>query len=128
MVVRGSAECGPYRCPCCGFITLAERGVFEICTVCRWEDDGQDEHDASEVHGHPNRGLSHPASASGQATNTACHPPARPDEWVSTLPPSPKGAAPQATATQPLTDHGPVMPAPFLNTLNSSAEPSGRRR
>lgn len=58
MVVRGSAECGPYRCPCCGFITLAERGVFEICTVCRWEDDGQDEHDASEVHGGLNRSLS----------------------------------------------------------------------
>jgi hypothetical protein len=26
--------------------------------VCFWEDDGQDDHDADEVHGGPNRGLS----------------------------------------------------------------------
>ncbi|WP_142215115.1 CPCC family cysteine-rich protein [Streptomyces sp. SLBN-118] len=58
MVVRGSAENGPYRCPCCGYITLAERGAFEICEVCYWEDDGQDEHDADEVRGGPNHDLS----------------------------------------------------------------------
>lgn len=56
--VRGSVEDGPYRCPCCGFVTLAERGTFEICRVCRWEDDGQDEHDAGQVHGGPNHDLS----------------------------------------------------------------------
>lgn len=56
--VQGGAAAGPYRCPCCGFITLAERGAYEICRVCFWEDDGQDEHDASEVRGGPNRGLS----------------------------------------------------------------------
>jgi hypothetical protein len=29
-------------CPCCGFRTLAEaeRGSYEICGVCGWEDDG----------------------------------------------------------------------------------------
>ncbi|REE61728.1 cysteine-rich CPCC protein [Streptomyces sp. 3212.3] len=58
MTVRGSAERGPYRCPCCGFITLSERGAFEICDVCYWEDDGQDEQDADEVHGGPNHDLS----------------------------------------------------------------------
>ncbi|MET8581776.1 CPCC family cysteine-rich protein [Streptomyces collinus] len=58
MAVRGSAEDGSYRCPCCGFVTLSERGAFEICPVCFWEDDGQDEHDASEVHGGPNHDLS----------------------------------------------------------------------
>jgi hypothetical protein len=58
MIVRGSAEAGPYRCPCCGFITLAERAAFEICDVCYWEDDGQDEHDADEVRGGPNHDLS----------------------------------------------------------------------
>ncbi|MFG2656055.1 CPCC family cysteine-rich protein [Streptomyces sp. NPDC048425] len=58
MIVRGRAEAGPYRCPCCGFITLAERGAFEICDVCYWEDDGQDEHDADEVRGGPNHDLS----------------------------------------------------------------------
>ena len=26
-------------CPCCGYITLSERGTYEICPVCYWEDD-----------------------------------------------------------------------------------------
>ncbi|GAB7047872.1 hypothetical protein JCM9534A_29980 [Catenuloplanes indicus JCM 9534] len=49
---------GPYACPCCGYLTLGERGGFEICDVCFWEDDGQDAHDADEVRGGPNRALS----------------------------------------------------------------------
>ena len=30
-----------YACPCCGFLTLEEpeRGNYEICPVCFWEDD-----------------------------------------------------------------------------------------
>jgi hypothetical protein len=30
-----------YACPCCGHLTLpkAPPGTFEICPVCRWEDD-----------------------------------------------------------------------------------------
>ena len=47
-----------YRCPCCKFKTLHERGRFEICKVCFWEDDGQDEHDAEVVRGGPNYHLS----------------------------------------------------------------------
>ena len=47
-----------YRCPCCGFKTLFGRGQDEICPVCFWEDDGQDDHDASEVRGGPNGTLS----------------------------------------------------------------------
>ena len=47
-----------YRCPCCGRKTLRGRGGFEICPVCFWEDDGQDDHDADEVRGGPNRELS----------------------------------------------------------------------
>jgi len=43
-----------YRCPCCNKETLSERGAFEICHVCGWEDDGQDNHDADEVRGGPN--------------------------------------------------------------------------
>ncbi|MBA3019828.1 CPCC family cysteine-rich protein [Propionicimonas sp.] len=27
-------------CPCCGYRTLPERGAYEICRVCFWEDDG----------------------------------------------------------------------------------------
>ncbi|WP_198674015.1 CPCC family cysteine-rich protein [Chitinophaga alhagiae] len=26
-------------CPCCGYITLSERGGYEICPICFWEDD-----------------------------------------------------------------------------------------
>jgi hypothetical protein len=27
-------------CPICGFPTLDERGDYELCVVCQWEDDG----------------------------------------------------------------------------------------
>lgn len=26
-------------CPCCGYITLPERGAYDLCPVCWWEDD-----------------------------------------------------------------------------------------
>ena len=41
-------------CPSCGYMTLSERGGFEICSFCYWEDDGQDNADADEVMGGPN--------------------------------------------------------------------------
>ncbi|MEO1731331.1 MAG: CPCC family cysteine-rich protein [Pseudomonadota bacterium] len=47
-----------YQCPCCRYKTLSERGGFNICPVCFWEDDGQDEHDAQIVRGGPNECLS----------------------------------------------------------------------
>ena len=43
-----------YPCPCCGYLTLSQRGGFEICELCRWEDDGQDDPHADEVWGGPN--------------------------------------------------------------------------
>ena len=50
----------PWPCPCCGFLTLADPppGTYDICPVCYWEDDGQDDHDADEVRGGPNGALS----------------------------------------------------------------------
>jgi Cysteine-rich CPCC len=45
-------------CPCCGYPTLRERGESEICALCDWEDDGQDDADASDVRGGPNGDLS----------------------------------------------------------------------
>ncbi len=48
----------PLRCPCCGCLTLGERGSYEICPVCYWEDDGQDDYDADVVRGGPNGVLS----------------------------------------------------------------------
>lgn len=38
-----------YRCPCCHYKTLEERGGYDICPVCFWEDDGQDGQDANTV-------------------------------------------------------------------------------
>ena len=45
-------------CPCCGYRTLDERGGYDICPVCYWEDDGQDDEDADVVKGGPNGDLS----------------------------------------------------------------------
>ena len=41
-------------CPCCLLPTLTGRGVYDICPVCWWEDDGQDTADADLVRGGPN--------------------------------------------------------------------------
>ncbi len=46
------------RCPCCKFKTLYGRGQDEICPVCFWHDDGQDESEADKVRGGPNGNLS----------------------------------------------------------------------
>lgn len=56
--VFAPADGGPYSCPCCGHVTLGERGVYEICDECGWEDDGQDDHDSHVVRGGPNGRLS----------------------------------------------------------------------
>jgi len=32
-----------FACPICGFLTLAGRRIFDICDVCFWEDDGDDD-------------------------------------------------------------------------------------
>lgn len=42
------------KCPCCGFPTIEERRMFDICELCDWEDDGQDDPNADEVWGGPN--------------------------------------------------------------------------
>ena len=33
---------GRFQCPCCDFYTLEQRGAYDVCPVCYWEDDGQD--------------------------------------------------------------------------------------
>lgn len=42
------------KCPCCGYPTLTERARYDICELCNWEDDGQDDENATEVWGGPN--------------------------------------------------------------------------
>jgi len=58
-----------YPCPCCGYRTLSERGGDEICKVCFWEDDGQDDQDADDVRGGPNGSLSLTAARKNFAQN-----------------------------------------------------------
>jgi hypothetical protein len=57
-VIKPTQEGEDYRCPCCGYKTLGERGGYEICDVCFWKDDGQDDADADTVRGGPNGSLS----------------------------------------------------------------------
>lgn len=45
-------------CPCCGHFTLHASKSDEICPVCYWQDDGQDNETASEVWGGPNKDIS----------------------------------------------------------------------
>lgn len=47
-------EVAAYRCPCCRSLTLYERAGYEICPVCYWEDDGQDDPYADQTRGGPN--------------------------------------------------------------------------
>lgn len=41
-----------FQCFCCGYFSLEEKGVAEICIVCFWEDDGETNLD---VISNPNR-------------------------------------------------------------------------
>jgi len=63
-----------YRCPCCRSRTLGERGGFEICPVCFWEDDGQDDEDADSVRGGPNGSLSLTQARENYARHGTCDP------------------------------------------------------
>jgi hypothetical protein len=47
-----------YPCPCCGYPTLEMLAHWEICDLCSWEDDGQDDPHADDVWGGPNYDLS----------------------------------------------------------------------
>lgn len=43
-----------FTCPCCGYPTLDEKDSYDICLLCDWEDDGQDDLDADYIRGGPN--------------------------------------------------------------------------
>lgn len=63
-----------YRCPCCGCRTLAAPESLQLCPVCWWEDDGQEDADAAEVRLTVNGALSlHEARTHYQACGAA-HP------------------------------------------------------
>ncbi len=47
-----------FTCPGCGYPTLTMRGSYDICDICNWEDDNQDDSEADKVWGGPNGNLS----------------------------------------------------------------------
>ena len=51
---REKGKNGKYVCPCCGYATLGQVSVYDICAICFWEDDGQDDPEADECWGGPN--------------------------------------------------------------------------
>ncbi|ACD96297.1 CPCC family cysteine-rich protein [Trichlorobacter lovleyi] len=58
-ITKDSKKGDKFACPCCGYKTLSERGGYDdICNVCFWEDDGQDDEDADVIRGGPNGKLS----------------------------------------------------------------------
>jgi hypothetical protein len=40
---RTFEDAGRVTCPACGYPTIGERAAYEICSLCAWEDDGQDD-------------------------------------------------------------------------------------
>jgi hypothetical protein len=46
---RGRSLEARFRCPCCGCKTLEAPGALALCPVCWWEDDGQEDVDATDV-------------------------------------------------------------------------------
>ena len=59
-------------CPCCGYLTLKKRADDDICPVCFWHDDGQDDADADEVRGGPNYTLSLTQARANYRAIAAC--------------------------------------------------------
>ena len=43
-----------HQCPCCGYPTLDEVAIYDLCLLCFWEDDGQDDDTADDVRYGPN--------------------------------------------------------------------------
>ncbi|MCL2449927.1 MAG: hypothetical protein FWD17_13355 [Polyangiaceae bacterium] len=70
--VVAAPEAGPFRCPCCRFRTLDERSGLDICPVCFWQDDGQDDADADVVRGGWNYTLSLTRARKNYARFGAC--------------------------------------------------------
>jgi hypothetical protein len=71
-VVRRAEPGVRFACPCCRCLTLEERGGYEICPVCFWEDDGQDDQDAARVRGGPNGSMSLDEARRNYAAFGAC--------------------------------------------------------
>jgi hypothetical protein len=80
-------DAGRVTCPCCGYPTINERTAYEICSLCAWEGDGQDDtphrpegsHDyfaPDDVAGGPNHDYSLTEARENFATNLTSYRPA----------------------------------------------------
>ena len=63
-----------FRCPCCGSKTLDAPEAMKLCPVCWWEDDGQEDADASDVRLTVNGQLSLNEARTHYAQCGAAHP------------------------------------------------------
>lgn len=64
-----------FACPCCLQLTLDERGGYDICPVCFWEDDGDwDDLNDDVMRGGPNHGLTIIEGRANFAKYGACEP------------------------------------------------------
>ncbi|MGA3011623.1 MAG: CPCC family cysteine-rich protein [Terracidiphilus sp.] len=63
-----------FRCPCCGYKTLEAPEALALCPVCWWEDDGQEDKDASDVRLTVNGALSLAEARAHFAQCGAAHP------------------------------------------------------
>ncbi len=70
----GKAVEARFRCPCCGYRTLETPGALALCPVCWWEDDGQEDKDASDVRLTVNGALSLDEARAYYARCGAAHP------------------------------------------------------
>jgi hypothetical protein len=71
-----------YPCPCCGYPMLSERGGYEICRLCNWEDDGQDDPHSEEVWGGPNGSYSLVQARSNFRQHLVMYDPVQPDTRI----------------------------------------------
>lgn len=69
-----------FICPCCNYPTLTERNSYDICGLCDWEDDGQDDEDADKVYGGPNSDYSVTESRNNFRTHLTMY---RPTDTIS---------------------------------------------
>lgn len=63
-----------FRCPCCGHRTLEAPDTLALCPVCWWEDDGQEDADASDVRNTVNGELSLDEARTHYSQCGAAHP------------------------------------------------------
>ena len=71
-----------YPCPCCGYPMLSERGGYEICRLCNWEDDGQDDPHAEEVWGGTNGSYSLAQARMNFRNHLVMYDPGQPDTRI----------------------------------------------